>query len=86
MKHIMNFYELNEAKIAKKDTKDVTFNINSLIQIVDDNDKNIGYAKINKALKNQYNVFYKGNSYKIDKKDLVINIHGQIQTEKINLK
>lgn len=85
MKHLMDFYELNEAKIIKKDT-DVTFNVGSLIQIVDNKNKNVGQAKIKKVLKNQYNVHYKGMPYKIDKGKLVMNIHGQVQTEITNLK
>jgi hypothetical protein len=82
MKYIKDF----EAKIIKKDTTDVTFNVGSLIQIVDENDKNIGQAKFKRVLKNEYNVEYKKRPYKVSKKDLVLNIHGQVQTEFKNLK
>jgi hypothetical protein len=82
MKHIKSF----EAKITKKDTTDLTFNVGSLIQIVDEEDKNIGQAKFKRILKNEYNVEYKGKPYKVSKKDLSLNIHGQVQTELKNLK
>ena len=52
MKHLQGFYEqTNEAKIATKDTTNIKFNVGSDIQIVDENDKNIGTALIKKALK-----------------------------------
>lgn len=87
MKHLLGFYEqTNEAKIAEKDTTKKNFTIDTLIQIVDENDKNIGQAKIKKALKVSYYVIYKTKQYKVDKKDLSLNIHGQIQTELKNLK
>jgi len=87
MKHLQGFYEqTNEAKVAIKDTKSTNFTTGSLIQIVDENDKNIGQAEIKKVLKTIYHVKYKSNLYKIDRKDLVLNIHGQIQTELKNLK
>jgi len=86
MKHLQGFYEqTNEAKIATKDTTNVKFNVDSLIQIVDENDGNIGQAKIKKMLKSSYQVNYKGKDYKVNKKDLSLNIHGQIQTELKNL-
>jgi hypothetical protein len=86
MKHIKNFQQQNEAKIIKKDTSTTDFNVGTLIQIVDENDKNIGNAKFKRLLKSQYNVEFKGKPYKIDKKDLSINKHGQVQTEFKNLK
>lgn len=87
MKHLLGYYEqTNEAKIAEKDTTKKNFTIDTLIQIVDDDDKNIGQAKIKKALKTVYHVVYKGKQYKVDKKELSLNIHGQIQTELKNLK
>ena len=71
MKHIQGFYEAtNESQIATKDTTKTTFNIGSLIQIVDENDKNIGQATFKKALKTMYHVQYKGKILKVDKKDL----------------
>lgn len=87
MKHLLGFYEqTNEAKIAEKDTTKKNFTIDTLIQIVDENDKNIGQAKIKKVLKGSYYVIYKTKQYKVDKKDLSLNTHGQIQTELKNLK
>lgn len=87
MKHIQGFYEAtNESQIATKDTTKTTFNIGSLIQIVDENDKNIGQATFKKALKTMYHVQYKGKILKVDKKDLSLNKHGQVQTELKNLK
>ena len=87
MKHIQGFYEqTNEAKIATKDTTKINFNIDSDIQIVDEDDKNIGQAKFKKMLKGSYKVVYKGKNYKVDKKDLSLNTHGQVQTELKNLK
>jgi hypothetical protein len=87
MKHIQGFYEAtNEAKIATKDTTKLAFNVGSLIQIVDENDKNIGQATFKKALKSMYHVQYKGKTFKVDKKDLSLNTHGQVQTELKNLK
>jgi hypothetical protein len=87
MKHLQGFYEqTNEAKIATKDTTNVKFNVDSLIQIVDEDDKNIGQAKIKKALKSSYQVDYKSKSYSVSKTVLSLNIHGQIQTELKNLK
>lgn len=83
MKHILRF---NEAKVVNKDTRKYNYNVGSLIQIVDDNDKNIGQAKIKKALKTIYHVEYKSTIYRINKKDIVTNIHGQIQTNIENLK
>lgn len=87
MKHLLKFYEqtINEAKIAISDTTRSTFTIDTLIQIVD-KDKNIGQAKIKKILKGLYYVQYKNDTYKVNKKDLSLNIHGQIQTELKNLK
>jgi len=87
MKHLQGFYEqTNEAKIATKDTTKINFNIGSDIQIIDENDKNIGTALIKKQLKTSYQVNYKLKPYKVDKKDLSLNIHGQVQTELKNLK
>jgi len=87
MRHLKGFYEAtNEAKIAINDTAKVNFNVGSLIQIVDENDKNIGQAKIKKILKTIYHVVYKSKDYKIDRKNLSLNIHGQVQTEIKNLK
>lgn len=88
MKHLLRFYEqtINEAKIAISDTTTSTFTIDTLIQIIDDKDKNIGQAKIKKILKGLYHVQYKSDTYKVNKKDLSLNIHGQIQTEIKNLK
>ena len=87
MKHIQGFYEAtNEAKIATKDTTRINFNVGSLIQIVDENDKNISQAKFKKALKTMYHVQYKGKDYKVNKTSLSLNIHGQVQTELKNLK
>lgn len=87
MKHLLGFYEqTNEAKIASKDTTKTNFNIGSDIQIVDENDKNKGTAIFKKILKNTYTISYKGKMYKVDKKDLSLNIHGQVQTELKNLK
>ena len=85
MKHIKKFYELNEAEIATKDTMKINFNVGSLIQIVNEDDKNIGQATFKKALKTMYHVQYKGKIYKVNKKDLSLNIHGQVQTELKNL-
>jgi hypothetical protein len=82
MKHIKSF----EAKVSRKETSDFTFNIGTFIQIVDENDKNLGTAKFKRVLKGQYNLEFKGGLYKVDKKDLSINIHGQVQTEFKNLK
>ena len=87
MKHLQGFYEqTNEAKIATKDTSKTDFNIGSDIQIVDENDKNIGTAIIKKMLKTTYTVSYKTKTYKVDRKNLSLNIHGQVQTELKNLK
>ena len=87
MKHLQGFYEqTNEAKIATKDTTNVKFNVGSDIQIVDENDKNIGTALIKKALKSSYNVNYKAKQYTVSKNVLSLNIHGQVQTELKNLK
>lgn len=90
MKHLQGFYsqtsDLNEAKITTNDTIKIDFTDDTLIQIVDDEDKNIGHAKIKKMLKTSYQVGYKTKTYKVDKKDLSLNIHGQIQTELKNLK
>lgn len=87
MKHLLGFYEqTNEAKISTKDTTKTNFNIGSDIQIVDENDKNKGTAIFKKMLKNTYTVSYRGKDYKVDKKDLSLNIHGQVQTEIKNLK
>jgi len=87
MKHLQGFYEqTNEAKITKTDTTNVKFNVGSDIQIVDENDKNIGTALIKKALKSSYNVMYKAKSYTVSKAALSLNIHGQVQTELKNLK
>jgi len=87
MKHILGFYEqTNEAKIAIEDTTNIKFNVGSLIQIVSEKDKNIGQATFKKALKTIYHVNYKSKDYKINRKDLSINIHGQVQTELKNLK
>lgn len=87
MKHIKGFYEkINEAKISIEDTKSTNFTTGSLIQIVDENDKNIGQAEIKKVLKTMYHVKYRRKLYKINRKDLSINIHGQIQSELKNLK
>ena len=90
MKHLQGFYkqtsDLNEAKITVPNTTKSNFTTDTLIQIVDENDKNIGQAKIKKASKASYQVGYKTNTYKIDKKDLSLNTHGQIQTELKNLK
>lgn len=87
MKHLQGFYEqTNEAKIATKDTTKINFNVDSQIQIVDEDDKNIGQANIKKILKDSYNVNYKTKIYKVSKKDLSLNVHGQVQTELKNLK
>lgn len=87
MKHLQGFYEqTNEAKITTKDTEKINFNIGSDIQIVDSNDKNIGTAIFKKMLKTTYTVLYKSKEYKVNKKDLSMNIHGQVQTELKNLK
>ena len=87
MKHLQGFYEqTNEAKIATKDTTKTNFNVDSQIQIVDEDDKNIGQANIKKVLKGSYNVSYKTKQYKVDRKDLSLNTHGQVQTELKNLK
>lgn len=82
MKHLQGFYEqTNEAKITTKDTENRNFNIGSDIQIVDSNDKNIGTAIFKKMLKTSYTVSYKGKQYKVNRKDLSMNIHGQVQAE-----
>jgi len=87
MKHLQGFYEqTNESKITTKDTTKSEFTVDTLIQIVDEEDKNIGQAKIKKSLKTSYQVNYKTKNYKVDKKDLSLNTHGQIQTEFKNLK
>ena len=87
MKHLQGFYEqTNEAKIVTKDTTKTNFNVDSQIQIVDEEDKNIGQANIKKVLKGTYNVSYKGKLHKVDRKDLSLNTHGQVQTELKNLK
>jgi len=87
MKHLQGFYEqTNEAKIATKDTTMSEFTTDTLIQIVDEDDKNIGQAKIKKVLKTSYQVTYKTKPYKVNKTDLSLNNHGQIQTELKNLK
>ena len=87
MKHLQGFYEqTNESKIATSDTTKTNFNIGSDVQIVDENDKNIGTAIFKKLLKTTYTVSYKGKQYKVNKKDLSLNIHGQVQTELKNLK
>lgn len=80
------FLELNEAKIVKDNTTDTNFNVGTFIQIVDDEDKNVGQAKIKKSLKTMYHVYYKNKNYKINKNDVTLNIHGQIQVELSNLK
>jgi hypothetical protein len=89
MKHLQGFYdqtnELNEAKITTKEIKS-NFTNDTLIQVVDADDKNIGQAKIKKGLKTSYNVSYKLKNYKVNKDDLSLNTHGQIQTELKNLK
>jgi hypothetical protein len=87
MKHLQGFYDkINEAKVAIQDTTNIKFNVGSLIQIVSENDKNIGQATFKKALKTIYHVQYKGKLMKVDKKNLSINKHGQVQTELKNLK
>jgi hypothetical protein len=86
MKHILGFYDAtNEAKIATKDTTRINFNVGSLVQILVD-DKNIGQATFKKVLKTMYHVQYKSKIYKVDRKDLSLNVHGQVQTELKNLK
>lgn len=80
------WHNFNEAKIVTKDTTKTNFNIGSDIQIVDENDKNKGTAIFKKMLKNTYIVIYKGKEYKVDKKYLSLNIHGQVQTNFKNLK
>ena len=87
MKHLQGFYDqTNEAKIATKDTTSIKFNIGADIQIVDENDKNIGTAIIKKALKTSYSVTYKTKQYSVNKTALSLNIHGQVQTELKNVK
>jgi len=87
MKHLKGFYEqTNEAKIAVSDTTKTNFNIGSDIQIVDENDENLGTAIFKKVLKTTYTVSYKGKMYKVNRKELSLNIHGQVQTELKNLK
>jgi len=86
MKNLKTFKQLKEAKIVQNDTSKTNFNTGSLIQIVDEEDKNIGQAEIKKVLKQYYTVTYKGKQYKTKKEDLVLNIHGQVQTELKNLK
>ena len=82
MKYILSF----EAKTVKKDTTDTKYNVGSLIQIIDGDDKNVGQAKIRKALKTIYHVYYKSEIYKVNKKDISTNVHGQIQTDFPSLK
>lgn len=77
-KKIKNWKQF-EAKNIKEDTTDTKLNVGSLIQIVDADDKNIGQAKIKKSLKTMYHVYYKTKNYKISKKDVTINVHGQAQ-------
>jgi len=77
MKYILSY----EAKTLDRDTTDTKFNIGSLIQIVDEDDKNVGQAKIKKALKTIYHVYYKTTNYKISKKDVFTNVNGQVQVE-----
>ncbi|MCK9415859.1 hypothetical protein M0Q97_04295 [Candidatus Dojkabacteria bacterium] len=60
-------------------------NPKSLIQIVDENDKNCGQAIIMKSLKTLYHVKYKTKLYKVRKIDVNTNIHGQAQLELIKL-
>lgn len=82
----LNSFKYNEAQVIIEDTTEKHFNVGSLIQIVDDNDKNIGQAKIKKELKTIYHVNYRGENFKVSKKDLAINKHAQIQTNINNLK
>lgn len=68
---------INEAKL--QDIKAGIMNVKSLIQIVDEDDKNVAQAKITKVLKTLYHVNYKSGKYKIKIPDVAINIHGQAQ-------
>jgi len=77
-KKIKNWKQF-EAKNIKEDTTDTKLNVGSLIQIVDAEDENIGQVKIKKSLKTMYHVYYKTKNYKISKKDVTINVHGQAQ-------
>jgi hypothetical protein len=85
MKHLLKFKTF-ESKIIKVDNTETIFNVGTLIQIVDADDKNIGQAKIKKSLKTMYHVYYKTKNYKIHKKDITMNIHGQVQVELSKLK
>jgi hypothetical protein len=81
-------YERNNKKIlieaqTYKTANDL--NQKSLIQIVDENDKNCGQAIIMKSLKTLYHVKYKTKLYKVRKIDVNTNIHGQAQLELIKL-
>jgi len=66
-----------EAKIVKDAD---TLNAKSYIQIVDEEDKNIGQAIISKVFKTLYRVKYKAKEWKIKKSDVSINEHGQAQS------
>lgn len=77
MKNLKTFENFeNESKIVNKASD---LNTGSLIQIVDNNDKNTGNAKINKKSKNLYYVKHNYKDMKIKKSDVNINIHGQAQ-------
>lgn len=69
----------NNIKEAKIIDKAPDLNSDSLIQIVDKNDKNYGNAKIVKKSKNLYYIKYKFKNLKVKKSDININIHGQAQ-------
>ena len=77
----MNFKTF-EAKIIKSGSN---LNVKSLIQVVDEDDNNVGQGLITKALKTMYYVKYKTKTYKLKKSDVDMNEHGQAQTSIKNL-
>jgi len=79
-----DFFELNEAKKVDIETyKDL--NVKSLIQIVDENDKNNGNATIIKKSKTLYYLKWNAAKYKIKISDVSINVHGQAQASESDL-